>query len=316
MNAKETTVNTRRFWTILCAALCVLMICGISVCAAAEESNYLENEWNFVEESMSTAGGIPDDAAGVLGRIERNGVLRVAADPNLAPRVFLDSRKTGDDRFAGADIRLATLIAERMGVRLKIVALESTQIMLSLTEDQCDLAISAIGYTPGRALAYTMSKGYDDREMDAIGLLIREENRDTLQKTEDLQGKVIVAQSNSMPEATAVKLVGDYLEFRRLSTAQAVFEAVAQGKADAGFVSIPTAEIYIRNHPESGLCLAEGLSFVPDAQYQGSRVVAKKGETQLIAFVNGVIDEVLEKGLYSLWLEESGAQAAELGIRP
>ncbi len=306
-------MNSRRLPAILCAVLSVLIIFGAPVLSAAEESNYLENEWNYVDESMRTAGGIPEKAAGVLGRIERNGVLRVAADPNLAPRVFLDSRKSGDDRFAGADIRLAALIAERMGVRLKIVALESTQILPSLTEDQCDLAISGIGFTPARAKAYTMSKGYDDQVPAAIGVLIPEKSRDELKTAKDLSGKVIVAQSNSLSEATAVKQAGDYLEFRRLQTAQAVFEAVLSGKADAGFVSIPTAEIYIRNHPESDLCLAEGMAFTPEEQYLGSRIAAKKGETQLIAFVNGVIDDVLEKGLYAQWLEESQQQAGELG---
>ena len=71
---------------------------------------------------------------------------------------------------------------------------------------------------------------------------------------------------------------------------------MAAKKADAGIVSIHTAEAWLRENPDSGLCLAEGLAFAPEEQYLGYRVAAKKGETQLAAFVNGVIAEAAENG--------------------
>lgn len=259
--------------------LLALAVCLAAGCALAE-TWYVENEWNFVEVSMDISGGIPEEATGQLAKIERNGVLRVAM---------------GEDQPAETDLALARKIAEKMGVELKIITLEPTQILPSLTEDQSDLAISAISFTPARALSYTMGVAYfyPEEEKD-IGILIPEGAE--IASTDDLEGKTIIAQSNSLQEAFAAKKMGKYLEFRRVSTARAVYEEMAAKKADAGIVSIHTAEAWLRENPDSGLCLAEGLAFAPEEQYLGYRVAAKKGETQLAAFVNGVIAEAAENG--------------------
>ena len=87
-----------------------------------------------------------------------------------------------------------------------------------------------------------------------------------------------------------------------------------KGKADAGIVDMETASNYIRNNADAGLALANGLFFSLEEQYLGLRVVAKKGELQLIYFVNGVIDEVLENGSYQKWIEEAQQRADELGL--
>ena len=69
-----------------------------------------------------------------------------------------------------------------------------------------------------------------------------------------------------------------------------------------------------RNNQDAGLALAEGMSFTLEEQHRGHRVAAKKGELQLIYFVNGVIDEVLEDRTYVRWLEEAQKRADELGV--
>ena len=277
------------------------------------QSGWYENEWNFMSDSMDISQGIPKDAVGVLGKIQRSGVLRVAVDPRNAPQVFLDTARPAEDQFSGADIQLARLIAERMGVELRVIRLDGTQLLSALTEDQCDLALSALAYTPGRALSNTLSKGYYFPEGgDKVGILIRDEEE--ISSLEDLEGKVIIAQSNSLAETIAVRLVTDYLEFRRASSVQGVYESMVRGKADAGIVNISTAERYIQKNPGRGLKLVEGLAFSPDENYLGYRVAAKKGETQLVAFVNGVIDEAVRSGQYESWMQEAVRRASELGL--
>ena len=296
------------------AVLCLLpalLLAARSPAAADGQTWYVENEWNYVENSMDVSSGIPEDASGVLARIERNGVLRVATVSPLVPRVFPDP--DNPDQFSGADIRLARCIADRMGVALKIVPLDETQVLPSLLEDQCDLAIAALSYTPARALSYAMSKAYYyPAGQMPVGLIIREENRSQITSLADLEDRILVARSNSLPEALGAMQVTNYREFRRLSP-QAVFEAVSRGDADAGLVLISSAETYMRLHPDCGLLLVDGLAFAPDRAVTGDRVAAKKGETQLIYFVNGVIDGLLAADAYEDWLEESRERAADLG---
>ena len=290
---------------ILGAALCFCMLCP------AAAAYYVENEWNYVDGAIDTTHGIPQNATGVMDRIRRKGVLRVATEPYFAPFEFIDPETV---KIVGSDIELARLIAERMGVELEIVPLEFTQVLPALTENQCDLTISAIAFTPSRAAAYALSKGYYFPESTAsTAFVIREEDFGTITSLEALADKSLVAQSNSLQEALASKHIYNYKEFRRLSSVRAVYEAVRKGKADAGVVDMETASNYIRNNKDAGLVLADGLYFALEEEYLGHRVAAKKGELQLIYFVNGVINEVLENGTYQKWAEEAQQRADELG---
>ncbi len=301
-----------------CAAMCLILgaaLCFFTVFHAAAESYYVENEWNFAEGSIDANHGIPDNATGVMDRIRRKGVLRVATEPYFAPFEFIDPEQFDQRKYAGADMQLARLIAEKMGVELQIIPMEFIQVLPALTENQCDLTISAISFTPSRASSYTMSKGYYFPETTvSTAFIIREEDRDRIASIEDLADKTIIAQSSSLQEAMASTNIPGYREFRRVSSVQAVYEAVRKGRADAGIVDMETASNYIRNNKDAGLTLADSLFFTLEEQYQGHRIVARKGELQLIYFVNGVIDEVLSDGTYTKWVKEAQERAGELGI--
>ena len=311
-------MRRQRYSVKLSLFLAVLLLFSCFLQAASAESQnmyYVENEWNYVDGSMDVNHGIPQNATGVLDRIRRKGVLRVATEPYFAPQEFIDPDMKDQERFAGADMMLARLIAKRMGVKLEILPMEFTQVLPALTEDQCDLTISAISFTPGRASSYTMSKGYYFVDNQAsTGFVIRETDREAITSLEDLADKTLIAQSSSLQEALAAQHIYNYKQFRRVSSVQTVYEAVQKGKADAGVVDQKTARDYIENNPGCGLCMADGLSFSLEEQYQGDRIVAKKGELQLIYFVNGVIDEVLESGIYMEWIGEAEARAKELGL--
>ena len=302
-----------RMLSILAAAS--LALGGFFACSAAEESAFIENEWNFVDASMDISGGIPENAGGVLGGIRERGVLRVATEPYFAPQEFIDPAREGQETYAGADMEMARLIAERMGVTLEIVPMEFTEVLSAVSEDRCDLAISALAYTPGRALSNTLSKGYFFTESEEnITMVIREADAEKITSVDDLENLTLTAQRGSLQEAVTVDMVPRYREFRRVLQTQEVYEMVRAGRADAGAVDMENAESYIRNNPGCGLTLVKGIRFSLEEQYAGDRIAAKKGEAELMYFVNGVIDEVLEKDLYRIWYEEARKRADELDL--
>lgn len=296
------------FISVLCLSLLIMP-------TLAEETVFVENEWGFVDQSIDISHGIPEDASGVLDRIRRNGVLRVATEPYFAPQEFIDPEKEGQNQFVGADMKLAALIADRMGVRLEVIPMDFTDVLPALAEDKCDLTVSAIAFTPGRAGAYTLSKGYYFTESKAsTTMMIREADKESITSLEDLSKKILAAQSTSLQESLAIRHVNQYAEFRRLSSVQDVYDAIKNGTADAGFVDMETAQNYIKNNPGSGLMLVSSVQFALEEQDLGDRICAKKGELQLICFVNGVIDEVIADGSYDRWIEEAQKRAAELGL--
>lgn len=296
---------------VLCAAVFFALLSG----TAAADISYVENDLNFVDGALDASHGLPPETTGVLDRIKRSGVLRVATEPYFAPQEFIDRELTGQDQFAGADMELARLIARRMGVRLEIIPMPFTDVLPALSEDQCDLTISALAFTPARAGSYTLSKGYYfSGKESTTAFVIRQEDAEKITSVSDLADKVIAAQSSSLQEAMTALYVYDYREFRRLPSIQAVYQAVIQGRADAGAVEVENATKYMETNPDSGLVLAEGIRYALQPDYQGYRIAAKKGEYQLMYFVNGVINEVLENGSYEQWVDDALKRAGELGL--
>ncbi len=290
---------------------------GSGGASIAEEAtvNYVENEWNYVDGSMDVTKGIPENANGVLARIRENGVLRVATEPYFAPQEFIDPSLQGQEAYAGADMELARLIAQRMGVALEIIPMDFTDVLSAVSSDRCDLVISALAFVPSRAVTNTLSKGYFFSGMPAsTTMVIRKADAEAIRTIDDLADKTLMAQRGSLQEAMTVSNVRLYKEFRRVSQTQEVYEAVIAGKADAGAVDMENAANYIHNNPECGLVMVDGIQFAIEKQYEGDRIAAKKGEAELMYFVNGVIDEVLAKGLYTEWYREAQKRADELGM--
>lgn len=295
---------------LLAAALCCACV---SAAADGEQTQYVANAWNFVDRSMDVSQGIPSNAEGVLAKIRETGKLRVATEPYYPPHEFIDPAKSGQEAFVGADMELARLMARRMGVELEIVPMDFSQVLTAVADGDCDLAISALAYTPGRAAQVTMSKGYYFGGYDqGSTLLIRTEDKEKITGVGDLGGRVIVAQSGSVQEALAAEQIQAYLEFRRLPAVQDVFRVVQESRADAAIVDTDAALRYIQRAPQSGLTLVSDVHFLLDSALIGDRVAGKKGEYQLMYFVNGVLDEALADGQYDRWVQEYEAYAARI----
>ena len=187
----EVLHKMRRPLSLLMAfILTILLLPGVT--AAGEESSFVENEWNFVDGSMDVSHGIPATANGVLARIKERGVLRVATELHFAPQSFIDPSLEGQEAYAGADVELARLIAQRMGVELVIVPMDYTEVLRAVSEDRCDLAIAALSYTPERAVSNELSKGYYYKKaLSNITLVLREEDAEKYQSVEDLENAIL-----------------------------------------------------------------------------------------------------------------------------
>ncbi|MDR7871179.1 MAG: transporter substrate-binding domain-containing protein [Tissierellaceae bacterium] len=255
------------------------------------------------------------DAKNRLDAILKRGYIEVVMEPYFAPNEFIDPSKKGDEQIVGSDVELAKYIAESLGVELKIIPLEFSAVLSSITEGKYDLAISALGYTPARAEAINMSKGYYFSENSpGYGLLIREEDKDVIKTPEDIADKTIVAQSGSLQEMFVNDQVPQYKEFKRVSATTDGFLMVQEGKADVAAVAKSMAQLYIDANPDAGLMVIDEFEFVVDKSTQGTRIGITKGEDELTAKINEIIDEVLESGIYEEWYQEYTEYARSLGL--
>ena len=265
--------------------------------------------------SGDKAGDGKQAPANRLEAIKARGYLEVATEPYFAPYEFIDPSLPGDEKYVGADIELARYIAEKIGVECRIVPLEFSAVLASITEGKYDMAISALAYTPERAEAMIISKGYYfDENEPGHGLMIREELRDVIKSADDLADYVVVCQSGSLQELYATTQIPSCKELKRVSATTDGFLMVQEGKADVCVTAIPMGQLYIDANEGCGLIIVEGFEFETDPDTLGSRIGMPKGEVELEAFVNEVIAEVLASGVFEKWYAEYTEYAKRLGV--
>lgn len=269
-----------------------------------------------VPGSESSEAAHSDSASGGrLADILERGYIEVATEPYFAPNEFIDPSKQGDGKYVGADIELARYIAEKLGVECRIVPLDFESVLSGISDGKYDLAISALAYTPARAEAMELSKGYyfDDEKVQ-YGLMVRTENLDKIKSAEDLADKTLVVQSGSLQEMFANEQVPAYKELKRVSAITDGFLMVQEGKADAVITAKTTAELYLDANDGCGMTIVPDFSFTVDESTQGTRIGITKGETELLQKVNEIIDEVVKEGTYASWYEEYKEYARSLGL--
>jgi ABC-type amino acid transport/signal transduction systems, periplasmic component/domain len=251
-----------------------------------------------------------------LDEIKARGYIEVATEPAFAPYEFIDPTKNGDDKYVGSDMKLSQLIADKLGVKLHIIPLEFSAVLSSITEKKYDLAISALAYTPARVEAMNLSKGYYFSKNDAgNGLLIRKSDAAAIKDASSLSEKTVVVQSGSLQELFATQQIAKSKELKRVSATPDGFLMVQEGKADACVTSISTAQLYIDANPSSGLMVVKDFKFKEDESTSGVRIGISKGEDELTAKVNEIIDEVVKSGDYEKWYKEYTEYAKNLGIK-
>lgn len=261
------------------------------------------------QKSNAAAAAKP---ANRLEEIIQRGYIEVATEPYFAPNEFIDSSKTGNEQYVGSDIEMAKFIAAELGVELRVVPLEFAAVLSSVTEGKYDLAISALAYTPERAEAMNMSKGYHFDKTEGYGLLVREEDIDRFPDAASLKNAVVVTQSGSLQEVFVHSQIPEYQELKRVSATTDGFLMVQEGKADAAAAAIPMARLYAEANP--GVVVANTFKFAEDESTQGTRVGIPKGEEELTGKINEIIDELIESGQYDKWYAEYSEYARSLGI--
>ena len=279
----------KKFMTIvLAAALSLSMLAGCTVNAASNTG--AENR---------------------LEAIKERGYLEVATEPYFAPNEFIDASKPAGEQVIGSDIELARRIAERLGVELKIVPLEFSAVLSSVTTGKYDMAISALAYMPSRAEAMELSKAYYiNPNSEGYSLMVREEDADQYKAFSDFDGKKIVCQSGSLQElyATTQMDTSKLADIARVSATTDGYLMVSEKKVDAAVCAVANAKLYCEANP--GLTVLTDLRFQEDEEFSGTRVGIPKGETELLDLVNSVIDEVVESGEYLQWYTEYQEYAA------
>lgn len=244
------------------------------------------------------------------GKKDNDNVLTVALSPDYAPYEFIDPTKKGQEQYAGADVELAKFIAEQMGKTLEIVPVAFGDIPSAINLGKYDLGISGFTYEEERAKVIAFSTPYDTSESMCQGILVRTEDKDAYTSIENFNGKRIAVQNGSVQQQYAEAQLKD-IDVRPITKIEDGILELKAKKVDAIAISCIVGRMAEIENPE--ITLATPKFDVEDAN--GTMVIVKKENTELLDEVNAIIEKVKTQDLYTKWLDQAFETIKEHGIK-
>ena len=275
--------------------LTVLTGCGSSETAAPQDEQ--------ATEAPATEQPAAEPST-LLEQIKAKGKLVVGTEAQYAPYEFKDL----DANFVGCDMWLAQQIADSLGVELEIVDMSFAGIIPAVQSGQVDLGIAAFTNTPERAEEIDFSNLY---ETSAQLLIVKTGNADTFSTKEALAGQKVGAQKGTIQSQLIQSALPDS-ELFELEKYPALALEVQNGNIAGLVVDQAVGESLVAN--SNGELEVSNFEFSAEEASFGKSVVIAKGNEDLVAAVNKVIDKVVSDGSYQAAYDEAVALAATLGM--
>ncbi len=275
----------------LLSILAMVMAFALVGCGsgANNANNAANNEGNKEAAQVSQ-----EDMDAAVKAIKDKGKLVMATSADYPPYEW-HLVKDGKDEIVGFDVEIAKAIAEDMGVELEIKDLDFDGIIPSIASGQADIGIAGLSATPEREEAVNFSVPYFTNEQV---VLVRKEDAEKYKKMEDFAGKVVGAQTGSIQEETVRENFPKDVELKSLSKLNNLAMEVKNKTADALVISKSSGEQYAKQFPEL-VVIDAGVPEEP-----GVCVTMKKGNDALTAYVNQVLQKLIDEGKIEGWITE------------
>lgn len=245
--------------------------------------------------SLTACAGKEDTASSALDQIKQKGELVVGTSADYPPYEF-HTEVDGKDTIVGFDMEIAQAIADKLGVSLKIVDMSFDNLLMSLANDEFNLVIAGLSADEERRKTTDFSDPY----LEAKNLiLVRAEDADKYASLDDLKGAKGGAQTGSKPYNNCVTYCGEETTVGLAKVQDLVMELEA-GKLDVVFLDYMT----VLSYADAKEDLAAVDLGIPETS-DGYSIAVKKGNTELAAFINGVLAELKEQNAIEQFIVEA-----------
>ena len=247
------------------------------------------------------------DEQSALDRILERGTLIVATDAAWPPFEYME----GED-VVGADIEIASDIAESLGVELEVVNVAFDSLSMYLENGEADLAIAAITVTEERQETMEFSEPY----CDSCQYIVVKEDDETVKSIDDLAGYTIGVHLGT----TGDFLASDEVNMGVLSGTGASVQqykdlTIAAMGLNAGDVQAIVCDSLLAENictVNDGLKCFEAVYADGSSTLEQYAVAAAKDETELIEKVNEVVVPLKEDGTVDKYILDHSERSAAI----
>ena len=248
------------------------------------------------------ANGNSDVSA--LERIKNAGKLVVGTEAQYAPDEFRDANAN----IVGCDMFLASEIAKQLGVELEIVDMAFDGIIPAVQSGQVDLGIAAFTNTPERAEVIDFSDIYEE---SVQYLVVKTENKDVYTTPESLKGLKVGSQRGTI-QSILIQTALPESELFELAKYPELALEVRNGNIAGLVVDAAVGDSIVAT--SDGTLAVANFKFDSEVANFGKSVVVQKGNEDLLAEINKVIERVLSDGSYQKAWDDAVALQMELGL--
>ena len=285
--------------TLALAMSALMLLAMLTGCGSSKK-----DDAPAADSNTETQEPAADTTSSKLDQIKANGKLLVGTEAQYAPYEFKDL----DANFAGCDMWLAQQIADSLGVELEVVDMSFDGIIPAVKSGQVDIGIAAFTKTPERAEEIDFSDLY---ETSAQFLVVKTGNADVYSTKEALAGQKVGAQKGTIQSQLIQSALPDS-ELFELEKYPALALEVQNGNIAGLVVDQAVGESLIATS-NGGLEVAN-FEFTAEEASFGKAAVIAKGNEDLVAAVNEVINKVTADGSYQKAYDKAVELAASMGL--
>ena len=240
----------------------------------------------------ATVSASADEAPAAAPAPAAAGTIRMITEATFPPYEYREG-----DTVVGIDVDICRAIAKELGKELAVEDVEFDSVLPSLIAGKAELAAAGITVTEDRKMIVDFSHPYV-----RTGIVFIYAKDAPFEKGEDAKGKRVGVQNGTTSADYVREKLGQEPEM--FDSPASAFAALKQGKVDVVIADIDPAKAVIKGQPDydvSDLLTVEEYA-----------VAIKKGQPELLATVNRVIDALEDSGRLDQIKEEHTARAANL----
>jgi ABC-type amino acid transport substrate-binding protein len=246
--------------------------------------------------SQATLPAAAEEAAGSkIEQIKKGGKLVVGTSADYPPYEFhLLNEQEGE--LVGIDIDIARMIAQELGVKLEIKDIIFSRLLDALEAGKIDIAIAGLHPTETRK----KKANFSDIYYQAIqAIVIRTENTDKIKTIEDLRGKIIGVQKDTIQEDMARNHI-EGANFVVRETIEELIINLQKGLVDALILEKPVAESYVQRN--KGFVIVTSKEFLDK---MGSAIALRKSDNDLLTEINRILKKMKEENKIEEFVENA-----------
>jgi len=279
---------TRSHWRWLISALVVLAL-SLFVAACGDDDD--DETATAPQAPAQTSPTEEFPANSTMAKIQKKGEIVIGVKYDVPPFGFKNP-KTG--KIEGFDVDFGKAIADKLGVKPKLVEAISDNRIPFITDGTVDLVLSTMTINPERAEEI----GFTNPYFVAHGRILQKKGGD-IKGVEDLAGKKVCTALGSTYEET-LKKQAPKAERKLVDSYSECLELIQNGAVDA----VSTDDVILTGMiiQDDSLELVEGENLTTEP-YGGG---LKKGDDDFKEFLDGVLKEYTEGDgwatAYEKWL--------------